>query len=152
MGEASFWSSPVDFTVVSANVPAVPNADAQSMFTAATMVNDTLAPMEHEWTGGTYVAAHVVDQATEVISIRVHSPDPDNGLVNPSVEASAEETEGALDEVLAQWDAAEWWSERTTDDTAAQSGTERLAALGLGLLSTGRISRAGNRRKRNETH
>lgn len=138
MGERSFWSTPVTFTVV-ANETLVPHStdqtDHSTMLTRfSPAIADTTLPVTPA------AALPVIDEpvatdamVTEVIATKI-------AAVEPQTDAPE-----AVDSVMAAWDGANWWDSNSKESSAEDSP---LAAAAVGFMALGTSIRPSQRRRR----
>ncbi|MEQ9411932.1 MAG: proprotein convertase P-domain-containing protein [Fuerstiella sp.] len=150
MGETSFWSLPVNFTVAanSANqlpdtpslltvsVPSGPAESAQGLAESGRFVADLMSETPDK--SPEFAEAAVVVAPEQMPAANV--VDDDNSL---NVEEAAVD---ALDHVMADWDAADWWTGDAVSDE--EQSSPLAASLTLGMIAAGTATRRPDRRRK----
>ena len=140
MGEASFWSFPVNFTVVAAGAsrqfdgsPSAPVELIPAGMEAARFVS---LPVEAR------VVAELSDEDPEVNELPIDAlPQLDNSSRSDDLEV---DVTSAVDSVMAAWDGADWWS---VDNPERSTEAPSMAATALGVLASGTALKRTNRRR-----
>jgi len=148
MGEKSFYSFAVNFTVVSSDAAleaphGPPRLDESLMFTSVAI----------PWADPAYQEATMAVERTEASnhdeSVQPVSTDSDaNALPEATVTEVAMETTDAVDTIMADWDASELWM--SDDLTSSETSDSTMAAAAAGVLVAGATvpSRSIDRKKK----
>ena len=129
MGETSFWSKQVDFTV--AALPSHTDAPLNDLLMPGGDSDATTAPQ--------IAMEPVLTAAPESGAVAMLSPQMTVDALTPDVAevstAESNETVEDLDSVMSDWEAADWWSGATREKEKSKGSTSVAAALGLGFLA-----------------
>lgn len=129
MGETSFWSSPVSFTVAASDsvVPnsANPSSDGIMLTRISTATVDTEQPVN--------VVQDIVLTATSEPATTELVASESVAAETEAVELTTEASE-AVDSVMADWDGANWWDANSSEAPAEDSSL--AAAFGVAALGT----------------
>ncbi|MEO2018765.1 MAG: proprotein convertase P-domain-containing protein [Fuerstiella sp.] len=145
MGEKSFWSKPVNFTV--AVLPSRSNS-------GSALPDDLLLPGDVsdpviQLTVSEHVSAVASDTAE---SAALNSQTAVTALTLEATAGPAADGDEAvedLDSVMSDWAAADWWSGTTSEEKDSKDSTPAVAALGLGILATQPMLKKTVGKKRN---
>lgn len=147
MGETTAWSTPVNLTIASGESQPLDRTTGQTTILASMILDDVSENLEPVSSSETLV---VEDTATGPVQVEMSKATPIQAAVLP---APVEGTEpgpavvAAQDEVMSQWQSADWWVESSEPaDRQELDGTAALAAsLGLFVRSP---KKSDERRKR----
>lgn len=142
MGEESFWSNPVSFTVVTAatEVPGfgLQPSNTDVMLAKFDMMSAAVPPPVFTTADEATVEPQIVRDEREI--------PVEAGSVRAAIVSVA--TEGpiidAVDSVMAEWDGADWWNAETTENADSDSS---MAAAALGFLAVGTTVKSKSRRR-----
>lgn len=143
MGEESFWSNPVSFTVITAAIdttaPLEFDSNNQSLLTRV-----EIAQPEFEATSVT--SNSLVIEQTPVVAQEDLASTAER---RPADEKSTPveeilDMEVAVDSVMAEWGGADWWNTEASDDQPEDS---KMAAAALGIIAAGTSVKSARRRR-----
>ncbi|MEZ6128243.1 MAG: proprotein convertase P-domain-containing protein [Planctomycetaceae bacterium] len=146
MGERSFWSVPVNFTVVANNAPRTFDSQPGDSGTAllTSMPAETAGVSKIEvMAGDEFFApamAMIVDDPVRVPGATVTASNAQTGNDVDEVNDDAQ----SVDRVMAEWSLVDWLMTDSEDETATDDSS--LAAAALGLLAAGTSVRTRRRK------
>ncbi len=145
MGEQSFWSNPVSFTVVATDTENTPQSTSPPAVDHMLARFDTLNEVAPSSTNTVQVIAvtpqkELIKETEPVVAAVGHA------TAMPAVADKSEtEVEEAVDSIMAEWDGADWWNER---QTTPPNDDASLAAAAVGLIAAGATVRTTNRNRK----
>ena len=144
MGETSFWSKPVDFTV--AALPSL--SDTRSALPNELFLPGNASdPVMLLRISEPVFAVSPVDRDAELNPQTAVAAVTSEAIAGPAVDG--DEAVEDLDFVMSDWAAADWWSRTTGEEENPKDSTPAVAALGLGLLVTQPALKKSVGKKRN---